>query len=153
MAGTRAHEPITIALAAIVNSAQQMLLVRKAGTTRFMQPGGKIDAGETPRQALERELMEEIGLQLDDAVTFCGVFEDDAANEPGHRVRGHAFFTRQDVTVSPGSEIEELRWVPLAAPGDLPIAQLSANHIFPLARRMAAGGPINANLQDGAAPT
>jgi 8-oxo-dGTP diphosphatase len=144
----RQDEPITIALAAIVNSANQMLLVRKTGTRSFMQPGGKIDAGETPRQALDRELMEEIGVRLDGDVVFCGVFEDDATNEPGRRVRGHAFFALRDISAAPSGEIEELRWVPLAAPGDLPIAKLSANHIFPLARQMS--GADRHTYQDGA---
>lgn len=129
---------IEVALAALVNSAGEMLLVRKACTGRFMQPGGKIDAGETPRQALERELIEEIGLELDEEPVFGGVFEDEASNEPGMRVRGHAFVAFLDRDVRPAAEISEARWVSLADQGDLPIAALSANHIFPLARRASA---------------
>ncbi|WP_245449171.1 NUDIX domain-containing protein [Ensifer sp. NM-2] len=39
-----------------MNAAGNTLLVRKRGTRSFMQAGGKIEAGETPREALSREL-------------------------------------------------------------------------------------------------
>ena len=40
----------------------RLLTVRKAGSVRFMLPGGKIDPGESARAAAVREVMEEVGL-------------------------------------------------------------------------------------------
>lgn len=39
-------EPIRIVAALVLDGAGRMLVVRKAGTDAFMQPGGKPDAGE-----------------------------------------------------------------------------------------------------------
>lgn len=58
---------IRIAAALLIDPQGRTLLVRKRGTEAFMQPGGKIDAGETPVQALVRELQEELGLRIDPA--------------------------------------------------------------------------------------
>jgi 8-oxo-dGTP pyrophosphatase MutT (NUDIX family) len=40
------------------------LLVRKPDTTTFTQPGGRINPDETVKQALVRELGEELGLSV-----------------------------------------------------------------------------------------
>jgi 8-oxo-dGTP diphosphatase len=75
---------IRIAAALIDDDEGLLLLVRKAGTRWFMQPGGKIEPGETALSALERELREEIGLALGGrTVDHLGQFSALAANEPG----------------------------------------------------------------------
>ena len=56
---------IRIAAALLIEPNGQTLLVRKRGTQAFMQPGGKIDAGEQPAEALARELHEELGLIIE----------------------------------------------------------------------------------------
>ena len=56
---------IHVSAAVIVNDCGQLLLVRKAGTTAFMQPGGKPEPGESPSQTLSRELLEELGLSIE----------------------------------------------------------------------------------------
>ena len=50
---------LRIAAAMLVRADGRTLLVRKRHTTTFMQPGCKIDAGETAPLALVRELKEE----------------------------------------------------------------------------------------------
>ncbi|KAA3500996.1 NUDIX domain-containing protein [Rhizobium rhizogenes] len=132
---TEAKREIIIAAAVLLNERRQMLVVRKRGTTQFMQPGGKIDPGETPQQALHRELAEEIGLTLPDhSVRYEGVFREEAANEPGADVVAHAFIARLHTEVLPQAEIEEVRWLDLDAKPDLPIARLTETRMLPLAR-------------------
>ncbi|MEG3116194.1 NUDIX domain-containing protein [Salinicola sp. 4072] len=55
---------LKIAAAIIVDDEARLLLVRKRGSRYFMQAGGKIDTGETPAEALAREVSEELGVTL-----------------------------------------------------------------------------------------
>lgn len=126
---------IVIAAAVLLNARRQMLVVRKRGTTQFMQPGGKIDPGETPEQALHRELAEEIGLTLpENAARYEGIFREEAANETGAEVVAHAFVAQLNIDVTPQAEIEEVRWLDLDAASNLPIAKLTETRMPPLAR-------------------
>ena len=125
---------ILIAAAILLNEKRQMLVVRKRGTTQFMQPGGKIDPGETPEQALRRELAEEIGLTLpENAARYEGVFREEAANEPGADVVAHAFTARLHSEVTPQAEIEEVLWLDLDRNPGVTIARLTETQMLPLA--------------------
>ncbi|EMS98708.1 NTP pyrophosphohydrolase, MutT family protein [Agrobacterium tumefaciens str. Cherry 2E-2-2] len=126
---------IVIAAAVLLNERRQMLVVRKRGTTQFMQPGGKIDPGETPEQALHRELAEEIGLTLpENAARYEGVFREEAANEAGADVVAHTFIARLQTEVAPQAEIEEVRWLDLDRHTGVTIARLTETQMLPLAR-------------------
>ncbi len=65
---------ITVAAAIILNEAQQLLVVRKQGTSCFMQVGGKLEPNETPEATMLREIQEEIGTQAQ-IQQFIGRFE------------------------------------------------------------------------------
>ena len=85
---------IRIAAAVVLNRAGHLLLVRKRDTDMFMQPGGKLEDGESGEEALLRELREELGFELTSAdLEYVGRFSADAANEPGHRVDCDVHFT------------------------------------------------------------
>lgn len=74
---------IRIAAALLIGGDGQTLLVRKRGTQAFMQPGGKIDAGEQPAQALARELHEELNLHIDPGqALYLGHFTPPASPQP-----------------------------------------------------------------------
>ena len=126
---------IHVSAAVIVDDAGKVLVVRKEGTTRFMQPGGKPEPGETPAQTLIRELHEELGLRLDEGdLVPLGTFVSAAANELGHRVIAEAFsvsIAAAQVVVQ--AELAELRWITPADAETLPLAPLSVEHLLPLA--------------------
>jgi len=119
--------PIRIAAAIITDDRGRLLLVRKAGTAVFMQAGGKLRPSETPLMALRRELFEEIGVELDPErpPAYRGIFQADAANEPGRRVEAHLFDLRVSRDVRPGAEIAEVIWIDPQAPVTVALAPLT----------------------------
>ena len=64
----------------------------RKGTTSFMLPGGKPEAGETAEETIVREISEELGLSLEtNRLSPLGTFAADAANEADHQVIGDVF--------------------------------------------------------------
>ncbi len=138
---TPAARRIHVAAAIVTDSAGRAIVVRKQGTTGFMQPGGKIERGESALATLIRELREELGLEVDvDATEFLGSYEAAALNEPGQTVRAEVFALVTDVELHPATEIAEIYW--LESPDDtdsVELAPLTLDVMLPLwaARRPA----------------
>ena len=132
-------DAIKVVAALIRDEAGRVLLVRKRGTTAFMQPGGKRDPGEDDAAALAREVAEELGCSIvRDTIQPLGEFDAVAANESGRRV--HACLYAVDVTgdVVPNREIDATIWVDPSTPPDIPLAPLTRDHVLPLASRRSA---------------
>ncbi|WPN99406.1 NUDIX domain-containing protein [Pseudomonas sp. MUP55] len=133
------HSTIRIAAAVLIDKDGQTLLVRKRGTQAFMQPGGKIDAGEQPVEALARELYEELNLRIDPSqAVYLGRFSAPAANEPGFTVQADMFQLHIGVAVTAAAEIEEIRWIDPMGDGGLHLAPLSRDQILPFYRASLA---------------
>ncbi|MUM30069.1 NUDIX domain-containing protein [Mycobacterium sp. CBMA295] len=105
---------IRIVAAVVLDERNRLLVVRKRGTSAFMQPGGKIF---DPSEADE-----------------LGRYTAPAANEPGHAVDAWLYLVGLDGEPHPAAEIAEMTWIDLHAPGDIELAPLTRDTVLALAR-------------------
>lgn len=105
---------LVLACAMLVDRDGRLLVVRKQGTSVFMMPGGKIESGEEPAEALVRELNEELGLQIAASdIEYLGTHETTAANEKNTFVMGHVYkvWLPEAAEVSAHAEIVEIAYL------------------------------------------
>jgi 8-oxo-dGTP pyrophosphatase MutT (NUDIX family) len=124
---------LRVAACIITDPAGRTLLVRKHGTSAFMQAGGKIEEGESALQALSRELREELDLELDiDVTEYLGSFRAVAANETNTVIRAEVFALTTQRDLLPSGEIAELAWIDSDDPQGIDLAPLTRDTILPL---------------------
>ncbi|MBB2976486.1 8-oxo-dGTP pyrophosphatase MutT (NUDIX family) [Microbacterium endophyticum] len=128
-----APRQIHVSAAVITDSDGRLLLVRKNGTTAFMQPGGKPEAGESASETLIRELEEEIGVRLGaDDLEPLGTFTAVAANEAGFDVVADVFAANIGAhRPQIAAEIAELRWITRADADLIEVAPLAREYFLP----------------------
>jgi 8-oxo-dGTP diphosphatase len=131
---------IVVSAVCVFNNAGRLLTVRKRGTSMFMHPGGKPEAGETAVQAAARELAEEVGIVLDPReLQLMGVWIAEAANEAATDIEATVFLAPGSWEAHPSAEIDEIRWLELDAEPTRDLAPLLTDHILPeLARSGSA---------------
>ena len=112
--------------AGIIHDGNRILCFRKGESRRpylshrYEFPGGKLESGETPAQALVREFQEELRLPIEEESLEFLCTLDHAY--PDFEVRIHAFLVpfqgtdpvlteHEDMTWSPLSKLHELDWV------------------------------------------
>ncbi|WP_052657439.1 NUDIX domain-containing protein [Thalassospira sp. HJ] len=97
----------------ILRDGENILSVRSHGRDRFYLPGGKIDPGETAREAIKREINEELGVKLvPGTLRQLGTFAGQGHNQPDDAIIRMTCFTGTYTgTLAPASEIAELRWL------------------------------------------
>jgi 8-oxo-dGTP diphosphatase len=140
---TQPEGPVTvirIAAAVVVDGHDRLLVVRKRGTSAFMQPGGKIEPGETTFAAMRREVLEELGVDVVVAsARALGRFHAPAANEPRHVVEADLFAVELTGVPLPGAEIEELAWIDHRRSPTVDLAPLTKTAVFDYLR---SAGPV-----------
>ncbi len=115
-------EPTVGAL--IINKNDQLLLVKThKWKGKYTIPGGHVEIGESLSAALEREIREETGLELIDAVFLC--FQEFIFDESFWEKKHFIFFDYvchvTDSEVMLNDEAQEYVWVDLDAVDSYPI--------------------------------
>lgn len=111
----------------------RLLLARSRGQDVFQIPGGKVeDTDADDIAALEREIREELGVEIDrTSAMFIGLFSAVAAGHVGVTVTVKLFEARFSGEPQPQSEIEELAWLDLATPDHISVSSVVQDRIAP----------------------
>ena len=105
--------PCVATKAFIVNDGK--LLINKPNDSKYWAvPGGHIEMGETPEQALKRELLEEIGTNNVTIGNPLVVWQKIVAEQPGHEIILIGFevhLNQKNYKVKPGHEDNDFHWM------------------------------------------
>lgn len=117
----RMRRPLSMgAVGIVMDGEDKVLLVRLGYAAGWHLPGGGVDPGETPRQAMRRELMEETGVRVHGRPDLIGLFSHKPALPADYIA---VFMVRewdQPSIPAPNLEIREQRFFALdALPDDL----------------------------------
>ena len=119
-------DPVLVVAAAVVDDLDdpRLLLAARRATPaslagRWEFPGGKVEPGETPEEALHRELREELGVRVGIGVELVG--PDAGAWRLSDRYVMRLWFAEVvDGDPEPLVEHDELRWLPSGQWLDVP---------------------------------
>lgn len=124
MTGPDPAPRVEAAVGAVVRRGADVLLVRRGrgpGRGRWSLPGGRVEFGETLRQAVAREVREETGLEVSVGRFLGWVERMGERPAPYHYVILDFAAEPLDPEIVPsaGDDAAEVAWVPLADIGEL----------------------------------
>ena len=101
----------TFGVRALVIKEDKILLVTHTYVSNWYAIGGGVEKGETPQEAIERELFEEVGIKSSSPPELFGVYHN-TISKPDDIVVLYLIkdFTQEEVK---SSEILEAKWFPL----------------------------------------
>lgn len=113
----------------------EILNVLAHNKDKYGFPGGKLDEGETPEQAVIRETEEELGAiptNIEYKDTFTALTPD------GRGIEMHVFTGRVSSNIAPNNEIAELHWLTyeqMDARHDL-LTPMTIEYVMPLLKSL-----------------
>lgn len=117
----------------IIIQDRKLLVEKSVGKEFFIHLGGKIEPGETAKQALVRELKEEITIDVaEDDLELFDHNSAPAANSPEVNVHMDVFLVKQwQGVITPDNEVDELRWINSDIPSDMKLGSIMEHETIP----------------------
>ncbi len=106
--------PLHVVIAIIFNADRNQVLISQRQTHQdyagcFEFPGGKINLNEAPEHALQREILEELALEI----THCSLFYQFSYQTEKRTLYFHAFVVQQFQGIPAGQEGQKIFWLPI----------------------------------------
>lgn len=119
--------------AGIIIKDRKFLITRTKGKNFFVSPGGKLEKGETVIEALERELKEELDIQIDiESLEDFGNFYALAQGQEDKYIQMNVFIVKKwKGEIKPSREIEEIMWIDSNFPSNIELGSIFRHDIFP----------------------
>ena len=128
--------------AGILIKDRKLLVSRSQGKDFFVAPGGKLEEGELPKEALVRELGEEFQITIaeKDLLEF-GIFYAQAAGLEDKMLQMDVYIVEKwEGEIVPNSEIEEIQWITMFTAQDIKLGSIFLHEVVP---RLKAKGLID----------
>ena len=121
----------------IIIKDRKVLVERSQGKEFFIHLGGKIEPGETSKQALIRELKEEVRIDVaEDDLELFDQSSAPAANSPEVDVHMDVYLVKKWAgEITADSEVEELRWITSDVPKDIKVGSVMEHETIPKLKR------------------
>lgn len=119
--------------AGIIIVDRKLLVERSQGKEHFKAPGGKIEPGETPKQALIRELIEEFQIRVsEEDLEDFGVFCHPAAGQENKSLCMDVFIVKKwEGEITPDHEVEQLLWLTSRIPAGIKVGSIFEHEVIP----------------------
>lgn len=119
--------------AGIIVENRKLLVYKGENKDTFVSPGGKLNLGETAKEALVRELSEEIGIKVDQKnLEEFVVYSAEAATNPGHLVKIEVFLVNfwegKIKALELGSQI---LWLTSKIPPEIKVGSIFEREVIP----------------------
>lgn len=112
---------------------KKLLVSRSKNKDIFIAPGGKVEKDELPKNALIRELKEELQIDIKkDNLKEFGTFYAPAAGNESSMLRMDVFIV-EDWTgeIVPSREVEEIRWIDSNYPKKMKVGSIFEHKVIP----------------------
>lgn len=118
-----------------IKNETEILNVLAYNKSKYGFPGGKLEKGETPLQAIIRETIEELGAEPSN-ITMIGLYS--ALTPEGRGINMHVFSGTISGEIKPNAEISELHWLTYKQMQDNieMLTPMTIEHVMPILKEL-----------------